>query len=77
MERWLLIILVSLFVMAAVTDVGAVITARTQFNTAQNLQAQIQQQQNSINTFVAQLQRCKTLEDVDKVLGANGIQRVQ
>lgn len=77
MERWLLIILVCLFVMAAITDVTAVATAKVQLNRAQNLQAQLQQQQNSINTFTVQLRQCKTLGDVDKVLGAYGIQRAQ
>lgn len=77
MEKLVMVVLICFIIVLTLIDVTAVATAKIQLNNARNLTAQIQQQQNAINTFVAQLQRCQTLEDVDKVLGANGVERVK
>jgi hypothetical protein len=77
MERLIIVILVCLLVFATIIDIGATVTAKVQLNNARSLSVQIQQQQNKINAFIAQLQRCPTLEDVDTVLEVNGIQRVK
>lgn len=77
MEKLVMVVLVCFIIVLTLIDITAVATAKIQLNNARNLTSQIQQQQNAINTFVAQLQRCQTLEDVDKVLGANGVERVK
>jgi len=83
-ERWVLIVLICLIVMLTLIDISAFTTARIQINNTRNLtvqvqqlQAQLQQQNTAVNSFVSQLQRCKTMKDVDELLKSVNVERIK
>lgn len=83
-ERWVLTILICLFIILTILYMGTFATAKIEILkqrnlTAQNqqLQSQIQQQNAAVNTFVSQLQKCKIMEDVDNVLATINIERIK
>jgi competence protein ComGC len=83
-ERWVLIVLICLIVVLTLIDVGAFTTAKIHINNTRNLTAQvqqlesqIQQQNTAVNSFVSQLQKCKTMKDVDVELKSIGVERIK
>lgn len=76
-EKWVFTILIYFIIVLTLLNVSTFITAQVQIRASSNLKAQMKEQQTSLNSFVGQIQRCKTMGDIDRVLGANGIQRVE
>jgi hypothetical protein len=75
--RWVLVILICLVVVLTLIDVGTFTAVKIQANNIRNLNAQMQQMNTGVNSFVSQLQRCETMKDVDKVLKSVGIERIK
>ena len=75
--RWVLVILICLIVVLTLIDVGSFTAIKIQANNIKNLNAQIQQLQTGVNSFVSQLQRCETMKDVDKTLKSVGAERIK
>ena len=83
-ERWVLVILICLIVVLTLIDISAFTATKIQSNRIRNLTTQIQQQkvqlqeqQIGINTFVSQLQQCKTIKDLDNILKTINVERVK
>ena len=83
-ERWVLVILICIIVVLTLIDVSTFTATKIQTNRIRNLTAQIQQQkaqlqeqQIGINTFVSQLQQCKTIEDLDNILKTINVERAK
>ena len=83
-ERWVLVILICIIVVLTLIDVSTFTATKIQSNRIRNLTTQIQQQkvqlqeqQIGINTFVSQLQQCKTIKDLDNILKTINVERVK
>lgn len=76
-ERWVLVILICLIVVLTLIDIGAFTTARIQAQQIRNLNVQMQQQNAAVNSFVSQLQRCKTMKDLDDILATVNVKRIK
>lgn len=76
-ERWVLVILICLIIVLTLLDVSAFTITKIQANNIRILNAQLQQQNTGVNSFVSQLQRCETMKDVDKTLKSIGVERIK
>jgi Tfp pilus assembly protein PilO len=83
-ERWILVILVCLFIILAILYIGTFTFTKIQTHNIRNLTAQVQQlesqmqQQNTaVNSFVSQLQTSKNMTDIDKILKTINVERIK
>jgi len=72
-----LIVLVCLIVVLTLIDVGAFTIAKIQAQQIKNVRAELQQQQVGVASFVSQLQRCKTMKDIDELLKSVNVERIK
>jgi len=72
-----LIVLVCLIIVLTLIDVSAFTIAKIQAQQIRNVRAELQQQQVGVASFVSQLQRCKTMKDVDGLLKSVNVERIK
>lgn len=76
LEKVTLIITLCLVVILTLASLSLFILWRNEIENITRMETIMNTQKQNIQAFVSQLQRCKTLEEIDKVLENVGVQRV-
>lgn len=76
LEKVILIITLCLVVILTLASLSLFILWRNEIGNITKTETIMNTQKQNIQAFVSQLQRCKTLEEIDKVLENVGVQRV-